>query len=222
MRRRAAGPGPRRAAARPASARSSASRSRSWRSRSSGPFVEELLFRGLLTAALPPALRADAARRSSPPRSSRSRTSSRACLPPLFLLGLALALVYERVGSTLPGHPGSLPVQRYCARRGTDAALSATGPRCSTLPPRERAGQRSVRAGGARAHLGARRRARRAAQRAARARARAARLQARPGLPDGRSRRASSACSTRSWPRIPGPLGDGELRDAVGRPAGAA
>ena len=36
-------------------------------------------------------------------------------IPPIFILGLALAFVYERVGSTLPGHAGSLPVQRNCA-----------------------------------------------------------------------------------------------------------
>ena len=67
-----------------------------------GPFVEELLFRGLLTAAF--------RRRFGPIRTALLTAALFALahvlprvIPPIFILGLALALVYERVGSTLPG-----------------------------------------------------------------------------------------------------------------------
>jgi uncharacterized protein len=67
-----------------------------------GPLVEELIFRGLLTAGL---------RR----RFGAVRTAVLTALffaiahfiprvmPAVFVLGLALAFVYERVGSTVPG-----------------------------------------------------------------------------------------------------------------------
>jgi membrane protease YdiL (CAAX protease family) len=67
-----------------------------------GPFVEEMLFRGLLTAAF--------RRRFGPWRTALLTAAVFALahvlprvIPPVFILGLALALVYERVGSTLPG-----------------------------------------------------------------------------------------------------------------------
>jgi membrane protease YdiL (CAAX protease family) len=67
-----------------------------------GPFVEEMLFRGLLTAAF--------RRRLGPWRTALLTAAVFALahvlprvIPPVFILGLALALVYERVGSTLPG-----------------------------------------------------------------------------------------------------------------------
>ena len=67
-----------------------------------GPLVEELLFRGLLTAAF--------RRRFGPVRTALLTAALFALahvlprvIPPIFILGLALALVYERVGSTLPG-----------------------------------------------------------------------------------------------------------------------
>ena len=67
-----------------------------------GPMVEELFFRGLLTAGF---------RRRCGPIGTALLTAALFALahflprglPPLFLLGLALALVYERVGSTMPG-----------------------------------------------------------------------------------------------------------------------
>lgn len=67
-----------------------------------GPLVEELFFRGLLTAGF---------RRRCGPVGTALLTAALFALahllprgfPPLFLLGLALALVYERVGSTMPG-----------------------------------------------------------------------------------------------------------------------
>ena len=67
-----------------------------------GPVVEELFFRGLLTAGF---------RRRCGPIGTALLTAALFALahflprglPPLFLLGLALALVYERVGSTMPG-----------------------------------------------------------------------------------------------------------------------
>ena len=67
-----------------------------------GPFVEELLFRGLLTAAF--------RQRFGPWRTALLTAALFALahvlprvIPPIFLLGLALAFVYERVGSTMPG-----------------------------------------------------------------------------------------------------------------------
>jgi membrane protease YdiL (CAAX protease family) len=67
-----------------------------------GPLVEELLFRGLLTAAF--------RQRFGPWRTAFLTAALFALahvlprvIPPVFILGLALAFVYERVGSTLPG-----------------------------------------------------------------------------------------------------------------------
>jgi membrane protease YdiL (CAAX protease family) len=67
-----------------------------------GPLVEELFFRGLLTAAF--------RRRFGPIRTALLTAALFALahvlprvIPPVFILGLALALVYERIGSTLPG-----------------------------------------------------------------------------------------------------------------------
>jgi uncharacterized protein len=67
-----------------------------------GPFVEEMLFRGLLTAGF--------RRRLGPIRTALLTAALFAIahalprgLPALFLLGLALALVYEKCGSTIPG-----------------------------------------------------------------------------------------------------------------------
>jgi membrane protease YdiL (CAAX protease family) len=67
-----------------------------------GPIVEELFFRGLLTAVF---------RLRFGPWWTAVLTAGLFALahllprviPPIFLLGLALALVYERVGSTFPG-----------------------------------------------------------------------------------------------------------------------
>jgi membrane protease YdiL (CAAX protease family) len=67
-----------------------------------GPLVEELIFRGLLTAAL--------RRRLGPWRTAVLTAAFFAIahfiprvMPAVFLLGLALAFVYERIGSTVPG-----------------------------------------------------------------------------------------------------------------------
>ena len=67
-----------------------------------GPLVEELFFRGLLTSAF--------RRRFGPIRTALLTAALFALahvlprvIPPVFILGLALALVYERIGSTLPG-----------------------------------------------------------------------------------------------------------------------
>jgi membrane protease YdiL (CAAX protease family) len=84
-----------------------------------GPFVEELLFRGLLTAAF---------RRRCGPIGTALLTAALFALahvlprviPPVFILGLALALVYERVGSTLPG------VLVHCLYNGIAVAAALT------------------------------------------------------------------------------------------------
>ena len=67
-----------------------------------GPLVEELIFRGLLTAAF--------RRRFGPWRTALLTAAFFAAahfiprvIPAVFLLGLALAFVYERIGSTIPG-----------------------------------------------------------------------------------------------------------------------
>ena len=67
-----------------------------------GPLVEELIFRGLLTAAL--------RRRFGPWRTATATAALFAVahfiprvIPAVFLLGLALAFVYERIGSSVPG-----------------------------------------------------------------------------------------------------------------------
>ena len=102
-----------------------------------GPFVEELFFRGLLTAGF---------RRRFGPIGTALLTAALFAiahflprgLPPLFLLGLALALVYERVGSTHAGDADSLPVQRHCPRGRPHAPLSsALAPRPAAMlyPP---------------------------------------------------------------------------------------
>ena len=124
-----------------------------------GPLVEELFFRGLLTAAF---------RRRFGPLAHRAAHGgvlrARALHPARHAGGLpARARARVRVRAHRqhdPGDAGSLPVQRNCPDRGPDPPLTAppaARARCSTLPPRERAGQRSVGPGGSRAHLGARR-----------------------------------------------------------------
>ena len=67
-----------------------------------GPIVEELLFRGLLTATF--------RQRFGPIRTALLTAALFALahvlprvIPPIFILGLALTFVYERVGSALPG-----------------------------------------------------------------------------------------------------------------------
>jgi membrane protease YdiL (CAAX protease family) len=67
-----------------------------------GPIVEEMLFRGLLTAAF--------RQRFGPYRTAAITAAIFAIshliprvMPAVFLLGLALAFVYERIGSTMPG-----------------------------------------------------------------------------------------------------------------------
>jgi membrane protease YdiL (CAAX protease family) len=67
-----------------------------------GPIVEELLFRGLLTAGF--------RQRFGPYRTAAITAAIFAAshflprvMPAIFLLGLALAFVYERFGSTMPG-----------------------------------------------------------------------------------------------------------------------
>jgi membrane protease YdiL (CAAX protease family) len=67
-----------------------------------GPLVEELIFRGLLTASL--------RRRFGPWRTAVLTAAFFAVahfiprvMPAVFVLGLALAFVYERIGSTMPG-----------------------------------------------------------------------------------------------------------------------
>ena len=67
-----------------------------------GPVVEELLFRGLLTAGL--RLRFGALRTALLTAAffAVAHLIPRV-MPAVFLLGLALAFVYERIGSTMPG-----------------------------------------------------------------------------------------------------------------------
>ncbi|HET6174825.1 MAG TPA: type II CAAX endopeptidase family protein [Gaiellales bacterium] len=84
-----------------------------------GPFVEELLFRGLLTAAF--------RQRFGPIRTALLTAALFALahvlprvIPPIFILGLALALVYERVGSTIPG------ILVHCLYNGIAVAAALT------------------------------------------------------------------------------------------------
>lgn len=84
-----------------------------------GPLVEELLFRGLLTAAF--------RQRFGPLRTALLTAVLFALahvlprvIPPIFILGLALALVYERVGSTLPG------ILVHCLYNGIAVAAALT------------------------------------------------------------------------------------------------
>jgi uncharacterized protein len=84
-----------------------------------GPVVEELLFRGLLTAAF--------RRRFGPPRTALLPAAVFALahvlprvIPPVFILGLALALVYERTGSALPG------ILVHCLYNGIAVAAALT------------------------------------------------------------------------------------------------
>jgi membrane protease YdiL (CAAX protease family) len=67
-----------------------------------GPFVEELLFRGLITAGFRQRLGAWGTAVATAALFALAHLLPRG-LPALFLLGLALAFVYERVGSTIPG-----------------------------------------------------------------------------------------------------------------------
>jgi uncharacterized protein len=84
-----------------------------------GPVVEELLFRGLLTAAF--------RRRFGPMRTALVTAAVFALahvlprvIPPVFILGLALALVYERTGSALPG------ILVHCLYNGIAVAAALT------------------------------------------------------------------------------------------------
>lgn len=84
-----------------------------------GPLVEELLFRGLLTAAF--------RQRFGPWRTALLTAALFALahvlprvIPPVFILGLALAFVYERVGSTLPG------MLTHCLYNGIAVAAALT------------------------------------------------------------------------------------------------
>jgi membrane protease YdiL (CAAX protease family) len=84
-----------------------------------GPVVEELLFRGLLTAAF--------RQRFGPVRTALLTAGLFALahvlprvIPPIFVLGLALAFVYERVGSTLPG------ILVHCLYNGIAVAAALT------------------------------------------------------------------------------------------------
>ncbi len=67
-----------------------------------GPFVEEMLFRGLITASFRQRFGAFGTAVLTAALFALAHLLPRG-LPALFLLGLALALVYERVGSTIPG-----------------------------------------------------------------------------------------------------------------------
>ena len=67
-----------------------------------GPFVEEMLFRGLITASFRQRFGAFGTALLTAALFALAHLLPRG-LPALFLLGLALALVYERVGSTIPG-----------------------------------------------------------------------------------------------------------------------
>lgn len=67
-----------------------------------GPLVEEMLFRGLLTAGFRQRFGALGTAAITAALFALAHFLPRG-LPALFLLGLALALVYERVGSTIPG-----------------------------------------------------------------------------------------------------------------------
>jgi membrane protease YdiL (CAAX protease family) len=84
-----------------------------------GPFVEELLFRGLLTASF--------RQRFGPWRTALLTAALFALahvlprvIPPIFVLGLALAFVYERVGSTVPG------ILVHCSYNGIAVAAALT------------------------------------------------------------------------------------------------
>jgi uncharacterized protein len=84
-----------------------------------GPVVEELIFRGLLTAAF--------RRRYGAWRTIVITAAFFAVLhfiprvmPAIFILGLALAYVYERVGSTAPG------ILVHCAYNGTALTFALT------------------------------------------------------------------------------------------------
>ncbi|MDX6563656.1 MAG: protease family protein, partial [Gaiellales bacterium] len=67
-----------------------------------GPFVEEMMFRGLITAGFRRRFGALGTAALTAALFALAHLLPRG-LPALFLLGLALALVYERVGSTIPG-----------------------------------------------------------------------------------------------------------------------
>jgi membrane protease YdiL (CAAX protease family) len=67
-----------------------------------GPVVEELLFRGLLTAAFRQRFGSWRTAFLTAALFALAHLLPRV-IPPVFVLGLALAFVYERVGSTLPG-----------------------------------------------------------------------------------------------------------------------
>jgi uncharacterized protein len=67
-----------------------------------GPFVEEMMFRGLITAGFRRRFGALGTAAFTAALFAAAHLLPRG-LPALFLLGLALALVYERVGSTIPG-----------------------------------------------------------------------------------------------------------------------
>jgi membrane protease YdiL (CAAX protease family) len=67
-----------------------------------GPLVEELIFRGLVTAAFRQRFGGAATAAITAAIFSLAHFIP-AVMPAIFLLGLALAYVYERVGSTAPG-----------------------------------------------------------------------------------------------------------------------
>jgi membrane protease YdiL (CAAX protease family) len=84
-----------------------------------GPIVEELIFRGLLTAGL--------RRRLGAWRTAVATAAIFAVIhfiprvmPAVFLLGLALAFVYERIGSTAPG------ILIHCVYNGIALTAAAT------------------------------------------------------------------------------------------------
>jgi membrane protease YdiL (CAAX protease family) len=84
-----------------------------------GPFVEEMMFRGLLTAGFRRRFGALGTAALTAAIFAAAHLLPRG-LPALFLLGLALALVYERVGSTIPG------VLIHCLYNGIALAAALT------------------------------------------------------------------------------------------------
>jgi len=84
-----------------------------------GPFVEEMMFRGLLTAGFRQRFGALGTAALTAAIFAAAHLLPRG-LPALFLLGLALALVYERIGSTIPG------VLVHCLYNGIALAAALT------------------------------------------------------------------------------------------------
>jgi membrane protease YdiL (CAAX protease family) len=84
-----------------------------------GPVVEELLFRGLLTASFRQRFGATRTALLTAALFALAHVLPRV-IPPIFVLGLALAFVYERIGSTMPG------ILVHCSYNGIAVAAALT------------------------------------------------------------------------------------------------